>query len=266
MAALEIGDWIRLGLSAVGAALYLYIGFVLGKRPTSDEARLAARGFQAWWYGLGGISLVAIVFTFVSLTDLVAYLAFIYLVIIGIFVALAGLVYYLLYVYTGRRSLWKPVALVYLALTVFLVWFIHGFGGVCLYPDEATAGCQLPQNWEAGDDPTFSSFEERPEWVGTLFSVLLVLPPLLAALAYFLLFFQVKETTQKYRVAMVSVGFIFWFGTSFLSQVLGLNQSETWGYVSSSIGLVASVIILMAFKPPAWIQKRLGVQAIAQEA
>ena len=99
----------------------------------------------------------------------------------------------------------------------------------------------------------------------TLMAIMLVFPQIIGSLAYFTLYFRVKEPTQKYRVALVSWSIIVWFLSSFIASISGLSQYDWWQILSRLIGLGATLTILVAYQPLNWIKTRLGVSSIVEE-
>lgn len=95
--------------------------------------------------------------------------------------------------------------------------------------------------------------------------VLLVFPQIIGGLAYFTLYFRVKDPAQKYRIALVAWSIIIWFASAFLASISGLAQFDWWQIVSRLIGLGAALATLMAYQPPGWIQHRLGRAVAAEE-
>jgi hypothetical protein len=95
--------------------------------------------------------------------------------------------------------------------------------------------------------------------------LMLVLPQILGSLAYFMLYFRVKNVTQKYRVLLVSWSIIIWFLSTFLASISGLSDYDWWQIVSRLIGLGAALMIMQAYQPPSWIKQRFGVLSIADE-
>jgi hypothetical protein len=165
-------------------------------------------------------------------------------------VALFGLMFYLLYLYTGNSSLLQPLAVFYFAYYAFLVYYIQASVPVGL----------VVNRWSTG-------LEYQNEIRGPLFLIafiLLVFPQIIGSLAYFMLFFQVKGTTQRYRILLVSWSIIVWFLSSFLVGISGLSQQDWWQIVSRIIGLGAAITILFAYQPPSWVKRRFGVAAIAE--
>lgn len=237
----------------LSAAIYVYVGWRLGRRKVSDDAQLASRLFSVWWYGLAGTTAVgAIQSVAVSLgrTDLTLFVTFTYLNILVICIALWGLVYYLVYLFTGSSRALVPLTGFYIAYYIFLVYYITASG-----PMGVNVG-----RW------TTSIRYENP-LTGPLFTLLvlgLLLPQILGALAYGTLYFRVREPTQRYRVALVSLSILVWFGAALVQASFSTpgQQNDTWPIISRFIALAAALTILMAYVPPQWVRRKWGIAPI----
>ena len=99
-----------------------------------------------------------------------------------------------------------------------------------------------------------------------LILLLLVLPQIIGALAYLTLFFRVEERTQKYRILLVSLSLLIWFGMALVAAAIGIGEEDWWQVASRALGLGAALVILMAYRPPGFIQRRLAVASIMDES
>lgn len=243
-------------LSALATGVYFYVGHSLGqRRVVLGEARLAWTLFVVWWYALAGSTLSSGLLSLLGalgVTSLPLFLTVTQVNLLAICVGLFGLVYYLLYLFTGSRKWFTPLALFYVAYYALLVYYLSW---------SAPVGVQVDR-WGA-------HVVYREQQIGPLFTVvltLLVFPQIIGSIAYFTLFFRVKEATQKYRVALVSLSILVWFLSAFLASVAGLSQFDWWQIVSRLIGLAATLTILLAYKPLPWLKQRLGVLSIGDES
>lgn len=260
-----------IALQALSVLMFGTVAVFIARRPVTQRARGAQRGFVIWWGGLAVIGLYALVFNdtygiVVAEYGLGPLLAILYILIGILFLLLGGLMYYLLYLYTGRSgTLWWPTVY-YLVLMASVVWLLHGFGGACLVP--ADGGCQNP-DWQEGDPAAIGAYDERPQWIGPVFGLALVVPPLVAAVMYFLLYFRVDDPTSKYRILMVSGGIILWFTFSVGNTLVAASTQTPAGDVSAlisrSLGVLAAALVLLAYLPPRFVQRRFGVQSISQQ-
>jgi|SRR5688572_284815 len=238
------------------AGIYAYVGWRLGKRvvPSSD-ARLAWVSFTVWWYGLAIVTLLRglqNLFGAVGLTDLPLFLTASQLNVQVTCIALLGLLYYLIYLYTGNRnSLWV-LSVFYSVSYILLVYFIN----------VRTPNGVNVERWNTA--LSYDSAPSAPFII--LLIVLLILPPVIGAFAYFMLYFRVTEMTQKYRIILVSWSIIIWFLSPVAALAGGVSQQDWWEFASRLIGLAAAAIILMAYLPPHWLKQRYGIISLADES
>jgi hypothetical protein len=242
-------------LSVLAASIYYYVGQVLSqRRSSSDGSRTAWLLFVVWWYALAATTLSGAVLSLLGALGFVGlplFTTFTLVNLLAICVALYGLVFYLLYLYTGNRGLLAPLTVFYIAYYILLVYYVQASG---------PASVEV-QRWR-----TVLVYENQlrgPLFVTAL--LLLLLPPILGGLAYFLLYFQVKSPTQKYRILLVSWSIIIWFISGLIATITGLSQYDWWQVTSRLIGLGAALAILLAYQPPAWIKRRFGVASILEE-
>lgn len=241
---------VQSAVQVLTAALYLWVAKIVLERPVEHGARLANALFGVWWVSL------AVVFVLIPLSsvparvlgyrNLALSVTLLNAMLILIVAAVWGLVYYLAYLYTGSHRIFWPITAFYIALAVVLIVLIAwmrpiGFSetGTLAYENDALQGTPAVI-------------------LGLFFSG----PVVLAALAYGSLLFRVKEAALRYRIGMVAGAFLVQFGWSLASSALELGrrfpESTALTFVSSAIGLLAGVAILLAFRPPRPIRDRLG--------
>lgn len=242
--------------AVTSASIYSYVGWRLSRRViSSSEARLAWESFTVWWYGLAATTLIGgflNLFGAVGLTSLPLFVTATYINILVICIALLGLLYYLIYLFTGNRRSLVPLAIFYMIYFVLLIYYITA---------SAPNGVNVDR-WRAG--LAYSAPLTGPLF--TLIIVLLLLPQILGGLAYFTLYFRVKEVTQKYRILLVSWSIIIWFLSPFAAMAGGLAQQDWWQLASRFIGLAAALTILMAYLPPRWLKQRYGIISLGEES
>lgn len=244
------------GLALVAAVLYFFVARLQAQRKVSAEARGPLRGFIIWWAGLGLLGLTTALFTFGPGTGsfgLAGARAITYTTFAGIFVMLSGLVYYLLYLYTGSRGTVYVAAAFYSLLFLFMVWLVEAHAPH-VGADHITG------------ERAFHLHEAPPAWASLGFGVSLVLPPLAAAVAYFLLFFRTHDRTARYRIAMVSGGLVLWLGFSLMGTIARTATGESQGFggqlTSQLLGVLSATLVLLAYDPPKFVQRRLGLRPI----
>lgn len=245
------GDALVVGVSSfVAAAVYLYLGVRLGRRPVSEAMWLPAAQFALFWIGLaissvlGGVLSVDAAFYSPPLGVVVAFQNYDAVVDIA---ALWGLTSYLFYLYSGRSVL-VPISLLYVVEYALVVYYFAAG-----QPDGVTiaAGSVNPHYAM----PVTGLFEILPV-------VLLVIPEFIAAIAYFTLFFRTRDRTVRYRVTVVSWGLVAWFLLDFLSGSSLFTGSLVALALSRVLLVVVTLVILSAYYPPKFVQSRLGIAAI----
>lgn len=242
-------------ISALTALLYLYVGHVLRKRRVSTDARLAQSMFILWWQSLGGLGLlsagVLVLYTVGSL-EIWVYQAYITFVLLVLFLALWGLQFYLVYLYTGSRRSFAPLGVFYAMLFLATLGLIEYIGA----PERL-----VDDGWSIKAEPT----TEFGLAFNLVFVLLIVGPQIVAAIAYARLYRKTSDKTQRYRIGMVSTSIIVWFGSSVLGTAASVSQGVTWQLFSRAISTAGVLVILMAYKPPAWVRRRYGIRSITEE-
>ena len=240
----------------ISGGIYGYLGWRLGKRViSSSEARLAWWSFTIWWYGLAVTTLIGgfqNLFGAVGLTDLSLFITATYINIFPACIALWGLLYYLIYLFTGNRRSFAPLAVFYIIYYILLVYYT-----TASIPDSVEVG-----RW--GTTLIFRTPLTGPFFV--ILAVLLFFPQIIGSIAYFTLYFQVKDLTQKYRILLVSVSIMVWFLSPYAALAGGVVQHDSWQLVSRFIGLAAPLTILMAYLPPRWLKQRYGILSLSDES
>jgi hypothetical protein len=236
--------------------VFVYVAWRLRQRVVaSAEARLAWQLFIVWWVGLAVTTLVAGFLNILGAFDLISlplHITMTHINLLFICVALWGLLYYLIYLFTGNSRPLFPLAAFYVAYYALLIYYI-----TVSAPIDVTIN-----RWN-------TSITYRDQVTGPFFLLvllLLVVPQIGAGLAYFTLFFRVKEPTQRYRILLVSWSIVIWFGSSLAASITGLSQFDLWQFISRMISLAATLTILLAYLPPAWVKQRYGITSIGEEA
>ena len=248
-----------LALSAAGsfltAILYLYIGHVLRSRQVSSEARLANGMFVVWWQTLGALGMLGVGILVLYMADalpLWLYRAYVTLVLLGLFVALWGLQFYLVYLYTGSRRSFVPLGVFYGLLFIATLALIEYIGS----PDRI-----VDNGWAIETEPEV----ELGLAFGLGFSLLIIGPQLVAAIAYARLFSKTSDRTQRYRIALITGSIIVWFGSGLVASGAQVSDDLTYQLFSRLIGIAGALVILMAYKPPQWIRAKYGIRSIRDD-
>lgn len=243
-------------LSILSAAIYFYVGRVLGRRHlASTESSVAWYLFITWWYALGIATLSGAILSLLGafrMAGVALFTTFTLVNLMAICVALHGLMFYLLYLFTGSKKWLGPLTAFYFAYYILLIYYVLASDPV---------GVSV-RRWSA-------TLEYENQIRGPLFLIallLLVVPQIVGSLAYFTLYFRVKTVTQKYRILLVSWSIMIWFMSSLIASLSGLSQLDAWQIISRFIALSASLTILFAYQPPGWVKRRFHVTSIAEEA
>lgn len=243
------------GIAVASAAVYAYVAVVTGRRKIGGEAQLAASLFSFWWWTLcaiTGVSALQRVLAYVGALDLGLHSTMLHIVLLAIVAAFWALEYYLFYLFTGDRRWLTPIsiyyAILYLAILYLIIW-------------------RQPTSIGVTDGRLAWSYaREASKAAGLAIGIAFIVPTLIGAFGYARLFFRVEGTTQRYRIGLVSMTIIAWFGTSLVALGLGLNEDVSWQKVSRFFGLAASLLILAAYRPPAWVRRRWGIEPVEQRA
>jgi len=238
--------------SLVAVALYLYLGWRLSRRRVAPESRFAAAQFSLFWLGLAAVSALGGLESLMAVNQvppLTLVVTLLYLEILLLCVVLWALVSYLLFLFTGQGFL-VPISLLYAGLYVLLLYFITASDPVRVTVKLGVVGEE------------FANTVSGPI-LGVLLLVLLA-PEFVGALLYFSLYFRTRDPTVRYRVTLVSWSLIGWFGLGFVDVGSALGGTLAAQIVARSIGLIAAVVILLAFYPPAPIRRRFGISAVEE--
>lgn len=242
-------------VSLATATLLVHVGRTVRERDVSPDARLAARMFAVWWMSIGiGIGVIALRDLAVALTappgPVVTSLAIAarYVYLLALCVAVWALLYYLVYLFSGRKGTLWPLAAVYGSIFAAIAYFT-----TILEP----AGVRV-ESWVVHVEYARAQELARTGAAARrMFVFALLLPQILAALAYFSLIFRVRTRAQKFRVAVVSWSLVIWLGSSLLAVTTSLGAEAWWEAGSRLIGLAAAAAVLSAYRTPAWLSDAL---------
>ena len=241
--------------SAAVATLYGYVGIRLAGRPVSAGARAAHRAFVAWWIGLAAVSVVGAVATLAAaagVTDLAFHLTLTHVLFVGLFASLGALLYYLLYVYTGRPGWTLPLTAAYGAMYGLTAYIVRHF-----QPQSVRIG-----RWRA--EIVYAAQPDRLDPLVLTWMALLVVPPVVAALAYATLWFRVREPAKRWRIGLVSGSISIWFASGLVAYVADVGSTDAWQLASRFLGFGAASVILLAYFPPAWVRHRVDSAAVEE--
>jgi hypothetical protein len=238
------------------AGLYVYLAWRLRERVvSSSDARVAWNIFIIWWISLATTTLIGGILNLLGafgLTELPVFITVTQVNLLIICVALWSLLYYLIYLFTGNNRSLIPITIFCIANYILLVYYVTA---------------SVPAGVTVGRWSTTIAYQHRITGALFIFVVLMALgPQMLGALAYFTLYFRVKDPTQKFRILLVSSSIFIWFGSSLVASIIGISEFDWWQIVSRIIRLSATLAILLAYFPPHWIKQRFGIAALGEEA
>jgi hypothetical protein len=249
VSAWTLGLSVTIGLATSG--FLAYAGRVMHRRPAEAENRLAVRSFALWWYAASLVILLPIVRTVLAwagLVDVALHTALVHFSNLPLAVALAALMYYILHLMTGRRRLVYPVAALYGLYLAYLTWYTSRTGERRLVLGDWQT--QLVGASTPGPGETL------------LFGLLLAAPVLATVAAYAVLGFRVDDPSLRYRLRMVSGSFLFLFGVVLAGFVLRWTDEPWFPLAYELPALVASVLVVAAYRPPQWVRRWLGVEPV----
>jgi hypothetical protein len=237
------------------AVLYAYVGGLVRSRPTADaDARLANRMFTVFWFGLAAINVMGAirnVLAVAGVLDIGWHAALGFLSIVPLVALLWGLTYYLAYIYTGKRWLFAPLTAIHALLLggfCYLVWWMQ------------------PQGVTVNEWSVVVDYARNP--AGPLVALLLFTilgPVLLLSLGYGTLYFRTDDPTARYRIALVSGAFILWFGSPLVAYAVpALGEWWAWPIATRVIGLISTLMILAAYKPPRFVRDRYAIRSVME--
>lgn len=233
---------------------FVVVGILFARRAFGPEARLAARMFSLWWYGLAGVAIVAGFANNGGLLGLAVAIAgpgfitpdvasgFVLAWLLFSCVALWGLLAYLWYLYRGRN-----VALV---LGVAYAFVFVAFALVAIYESPTLV---VPS--DLGVRVEYARPVSNAAVAALL--VFLVLPEIAGAVAYASLYSRAPTRSARYRIALVSGSLIIFLGLSLLAGALRVETTPLWLIASRLLALASAATILFAYSPPAAIRRRL---------
>lgn len=244
-------------VALTAGAVYAFVGVRLRARRTiGEDAQRAMRSFSAWWLLLSANVLTASAFYAAAafgFTSFEAQLTYAHAQRLLLAASLVGLLHYLTYLFTGRDLL-VPIAIFYAAYYGLLEYTLLSANPTGVFVGDWRTDLAYAET-SAGRNP-----------LRLLSAAMLILPPVVGALAYFRLYFRVKSRTQRYRIALVSWSLVAWWIVAVIAGQREALGQEGFQLVNRFLGLAAALVILAAYLPPAAVRRRLGVAAYPDSA
>lgn len=235
--------WVDAAYALVSAALFGFVAWRLSARLVEPELRYASGMFSVWWYGVAvflGTGGVVSILDGMGNTDLAARTALSVLGMVSVCAAVWGLVNYVTYLYWGNRLAFVPGLVFYAMIFVVMVY--------ALASDPAEIGA-----WHR-------SVVTLAILTGPVLSAAIIaflLPAIAALVAYGGLYRKVETRAQRYRILLATGSLASWFGVAIVARAAGFAAAPAWIAAARVIALCAAIGVLIAYAPPAWIQRRL---------
>ncbi|GEM_PF-2603228 len=222
-------------LGLAGAVLLALAGWRTARRATTPEAS-ALRAFAAFWLGAAAYAAADATWTLLHLAGLRTLpidLAIQQAKLLSLCGSFAGLVCYLLVIFTGRPGARWLVGAGYVGLVGAWATYLGWRGPIGHHENE----------WSLVLD--FARPQVAPVWAALV--VLLLGPPLLAALGYASLLRLARDRDARRRVLLTSGSLVLFFVPEILVVLNG--PTPTWRLVEHFLGLVAAAGIFAATRP-----------------
>lgn len=233
------------------AASYAFVAWTLGRRSLFDPSRRALAYFAVWWgalaANLAGVALTYFLGAFDALT-LEAQVTASNVQRILLSVSMTGLVAYLLFVLTGRDYA-RPLGAVYGAYYALSLYSMMRADPVAVFVG----------NWRT--DLVYAT--EGLPWLNLVNLAVIVLPPLALGIAFAVASRRAEDATKRYRMRVVAFAVVFWWAVAVLAGQRALLDVDAVQAGHRFLSLLAALLVLAAYRPPAWVRRRLGVEAAA---
>jgi hypothetical protein len=240
--------------SVIVGSVFLFLGYRLSGREVPGRARLAAAQFALFWLGFAAVTYTGAILSLIAVVQVPSsalVTTATHTEVLLLCAALWGLLGYLTYLYTARYFIvaWSAF---YIGLYLFLSFVIT-----------------------ASEPKTVSISHGMVSLTyGTVFGgvlldgllIVLIAPEFIGALLYLTLAFRTKEPTVRFRAGLVSGGLLLWFGLASINLTTLLGGSLGAALASESLGLVAALLILLAYYPPRSVRERFHVGGIGPSA
>ena len=240
--------WVHLLAFVANGVVYLAVGALVRAWPTADEeAALARRMYAIWWHALALAAATQALQVLAALAGVDAagvYVLLLLVTLAALSAGLCGLVYYLYYLFTGSTRALVPLLATYATFFLFAAFYVLSSGprGILTFPWHVEL---------AYDHPPPAAYR------AALFA-LIVLPQLAGAIAYATLLRRVRAPDQRYRIALVSSGIVLWSATTLAQGYRVLEGSDAVQLVIRALAMAAILLVLAAYRPPAWVRARLS--------
>lgn len=230
-------------VNAVTATSFLAVGVHLARRDVPARDRLALGAMATWWLCMGalvGLQAIEALAAVAGATD-IGVSRLIRYANAGLLAAGGwGLCFHVLFLRTGRRAwAWRIVP-------YYGVVFALYAASVALHPivDLEVTGFEL------------TSTNDPPLEGSTLWTIVVAavgLPLIAACILYLVLSRHLQRRDQKRRALLASSGILSWVGAGLVVQLVAGAMADF--LTITVLGLVAAVLVALAYFPPASLRK-----------
>lgn len=233
-------------IAAVSALVHLHVGSAFLKRPAATQQRvLALRMFAVWWVATGVNILLASAFIAAASAGWTHFgLQLAYAVVQRLLLALAltGLVYYLLVLLRGRARLW-PVLLFYAGYLGLLLFALFAGDPVGVYVG----------NWRT--DLVYAHHDVGAPWLGLVNGLALIVPPVGLSIAAMVVAGRLppEQAAQRNRIVLVGSALVVWWVVAAVAGQQEAFGNESFQVFNRLLGLSMSLVVLAAYRSPAWL-------------
>ncbi|MHB8604965.1 MAG: hypothetical protein ACYDCK_06875 [Thermoplasmatota archaeon] len=243
--------WTLVAVGALGvaaSALAVVVGVLIGladrERPRADPLTF----FALFWIGVGvagfADSVTALAFAVASPGLALAVAALHVRVVFGMLSSFA-IAYYLIYIFSGSRRALIPLGVGYGVAFVFVQYVL---------------ALRAPLGVHAVTWGVALEFPDGGARFAPIVATLLIVPPLLATIAYASLLRVVEGSAQRARIVAISFALLVILAGSFL-RVSDPSQAG-WIVVQRLASVAATLLVLAFVRPPAWLAARWPLQPL----
>jgi hypothetical protein len=240
-------------ISFATAAAFVALATVLNRRHVHAAARPANVMFALWWYCIGLQQFISASRTAIWAIDLPLslHVGLSFVGFAATAIGLAGLLVYLIYVFTGRSVVLWPL------VTFYALYF--GYFVTLVAELEPTA--VVAEAWSV----SYAYAAEPSAAFVVSFLAVLLGPQLVAGVGLVVLALVIPPSAARVRVVAVAAGVLLWFGAIVLGAAADLS-STAWDLATRLIPLAVGVGLLLVYRPPSWLARRLPPELPSADA
>jgi hypothetical protein len=233
----------------VAASLFAFVATRVGRRRVDVDLRRALHMFSLWWYGVAVFLVAGALLSILDLSGLnvrALHLAIAALSMLSVCAAVWGLVYYVSYLYTGRSTVFYPMLAYYSGIFAIFLFALFSDG----------SGRELAA-WHAS--VVRLAILTGPLLTGAI--VALLLPAIVALLAYARLYPRVAGRERRYRIGLATSSLVAWFSLAIFARLGGVADTPSWTVIGRLLAIAAALGVLLAYAPPGWLKRLLHMRS-----